>query len=148
MRLTTFVPLCIAVALLVSLPSSGAEPAPRYEIQPDLKTYPQSTPKDTLGSLIKALDNKKVDYLLAQLSDPEWVDAQVKKLDGKFARVVEEATTQLTPVALERFKRFQKLGKWTLKDDRAVATYKLLPSRVVRMKKIGGRWYLLNDYTP
>ena len=50
--------------LLAQAPKSTL-PAKRYGIELDLDKFPQATPKDTLTSILKAIELRKVDYLLA-----------------------------------------------------------------------------------
>ena len=51
----------------------------------DLKTYPQATAKEALASVLKAVEAKRIDYLVAQLADPAYIDDRVQRLyGGKF----------------------------------------------------------------
>ncbi len=70
--------------------------ATRYSIASDLKTYPQGTAKETLASVLKAIESKRVDYLTAQLADPAFVDDRVKRLyGGRFEEQVEDTRGRL-----------------------------------------------------
>ena len=94
------------IGVLALAAQDGADKAPtkRFGIEPDLKTYPQAAPKETLASLLKAVDAKRTDYILAQLADPDWVDRRVKELDGGFTALLEESASRLTgdPGAVKR----------------------------------------------
>src|SRR4051812_1621842 len=65
----------VALVLAVPVPSAegGAPAAVRFRVTPDLKAYPQGTAKEALASVLEAVKKKRIDYLLAQLTDPEWV---------------------------------------------------------------------------
>src|SRR5438445_6488726 len=77
----------------------------RYGFDVNLNLYPQKTPQEALLSIAKAVDNKRVDYVLAHLADPRFVDdavaANIKtipqgsdqaKLFLAFDRLVSETT--------------------------------------------------------
>jgi hypothetical protein len=65
----------------------------RYGYQADVKTYSQKTPKDTLESIIKAVINQRMDYLMAHLADPAYVDGKVASYARAGERVDLSATT-------------------------------------------------------
>ena len=52
------------------IPAQETNAATRFGVASDFSSYPQATPKEALSSVLKAIDNKRIDYLLAQLSDP------------------------------------------------------------------------------
>ena len=81
---------------LVAQQPKQALPAKRYGIELDLPKFPEATPKEALASVLKAIELRKVDYLLAQLADPEYVDRRVKQVHaGNFDGMVEETTAKL-----------------------------------------------------
>jgi hypothetical protein len=123
----------------------------RYNLAPRLKTYPQGTPKETLASVLAAIDDRRIDYLLAQLTDPEWVDRRVKDVyAGRFDELVQEATTTLAgdPAKVKELRRFQKEGEWEGADTTASVHLKDVKDRQAFFKKIGTRWYLENRQKP
>src|SRR5215471_10985827 len=71
--------LLFLVAIICTQPQITEKPksVSRYGIDLDTKSYPQNTPKDALGSVIKAVAEKQFEYLLAQLADPAFVDQRV-----------------------------------------------------------------------
>lgn len=127
-----------------------ASPEKRYGIEADLKTYPQATPKDTLGSVLKAIEGKRIDYLAAQLTDPRFVDRRVKDTGGQFADLVREATARLAddPGPARQMQRLLKDGTWDVKDDRASVRPKDGKDRWCYFRKEEGRWFLENRYKP
>lgn len=72
--------LMIAV-LLTAWPSAAQEPAgpipPRYGLIAAPEAYPQRTPREALLSAAQAIERGKVDYLVAHVIDPRFVDARV-----------------------------------------------------------------------
>jgi hypothetical protein len=124
--------------------------ARRYGVEADLKTYPQNTPKETLASVLKAIESKRADYLTAQLADPEWVDRRVKDTGGKFDDLVKEAAGRLIddPGPARLLQRFLQEGEWDVKDDRASVHLKENKERWGYFRKDGGRWFLENRYKP
>ncbi len=115
----------------------------RYGVALDLKTYPQSTPKEALASVLKAAADRKFDYLVAHLANPAFVDDRVKKVyGGKFAEQVSDTKARLDPLTLKKLARFRDEGKWTVGKGSATVTLKNVKDRVVRLVKKDGRWYL------
>ena len=120
----------------------------RYGIEVDLDNYPQAEPKAVLASVLKAIDQKKIDYLLAQLSDPRWVDERVQKVHGgRFEELVKETAAKLAsdPTEVEELRRFLREGSWTENDSEVQVSLKGVPDRQVFLRKIGSRWYLENQ---
>jgi hypothetical protein len=130
--------------------TAGAdEPVQRYGITADFKTYPQATGKEALASILKAVEDKRIDYVLAHLADPQWVDERVKKNGGKFEDVVKECKeTKLDPVAVKQLGKFLKDGEWKVEEKTAEVRLKDVSDRSVRFFKIGERWYMENAYRP
>jgi len=127
--------------------SKDAEPPRRYGVPADLETYPQDKPQNTLKSVLLAIDRGRIDYLLAQLADPEWVDDRVRSVhDGKFHDMVKETTDQLShdPDAIKQLRRFLRDGDWKEGDDRASAQLKGVKERV-HFRKVRDRWYFENQ---
>jgi len=145
----------LAVALLLALSFAGGARADkpsetRYGIAVDLKTYPQSTAKEALAAVIKAVEDKRVDYLVAQLADPDYIDDRVQRLyDGKFESQVEDTRLKMDAATLKLFQRFLKDGEWTSADKKEECVrLKGVKDRCVYFRRIGERWYLENRYTP
>jgi len=149
----------VAVALLagvVCLSAGHAQDAKegklakRYGIEVDLEIYPQGTPKEALASVLKAIERKRIDYLLAHLADPEFVDMRVRVLGGKFEELVKETTAKLAadPTAVKELGRFLREGQWEGDDATASAQLKDVKERRVYMRKLEGRWFLENRQKP
>jgi hypothetical protein len=121
-------------------------PPKRYGIEANLDSYPQDHPKTALLSVIKTIEAGRIDYLLAQLSDPKFVDARVRLHDGKFEELVKETTAHLAddPTLLKDLKRIAKDGEWEAGDSTASAAAKDNKDKRVFLRKIGNRWFLEN----
>jgi hypothetical protein len=131
----------------------------RYGFDVDETTFPQKTPAEAMTSIAKAIDRQKIDYLLAQMADPLYVDYWVDhykrdftkgKDEGKrllaFERLVRETSTyfQNDPLIVKDLRIFAKDAKWDEKDDLAVGTVETVPARKVFLRKFGDRWFLEN----
>jgi hypothetical protein len=130
----------------------------RYDIEQDIKKYPQGTYKDALGSVLKALGEKDVRYLMAFLADPAFVDPRVadamtqmssklsdaEKKSLAFEKLVEKTIEnfQDDPTKIKELQRFLKDGEWIESADQAVAKLKNVQARKVFMKKVDDRWVL------
>src|SRR6202040_2264284 len=69
--------------------------AKRYTYDVDEEKYAQKTPPEALQSVVKAIAGKRLDYLLAHLADPEYVDAKVAKYKKLIEKGKEEGKTLL-----------------------------------------------------
>jgi hypothetical protein len=119
----------------------------RYGLIYNRNGYPQAAPKDALASVVKALEEKRVDYVLAHLTDPAWVDERVKQAGNDFDAVVREATAKLldNPDVLKELRRYVREGDWDVMDKTASATLKDVKDRRVAFRRAEGRWFLEND---
>ncbi|HZV03470.1 MAG TPA: hypothetical protein VE999_00135 [Gemmataceae bacterium] len=132
------------LGVLVILAADGT----RYGIAPDLKTYPQATAKQTLESLLKAVESKRVDYVVAHLADPAFVDDRIKRLyGGRFGEQVEDTRTRLDPLTIKKLQRFLKDGSWQEDGDRVTVQLKD-ESRRLYFKKDKGRWFVEHTSSP
>jgi hypothetical protein len=142
-----FAGLC--VFFCASLVRAQEAKGSRYGIALDVKSYPQSTAKEALASVIKAIDEKKIAYLVAQLADPAFVDDRVKRLyGGKFEEQVQDTQRRLDPSTVKQLKRILKEGKWTTTSTSAVVQADEVKDRCVRLVKKDGRWYMEHRFAP
>lgn len=144
--------VAIGIALLCAAPVRGQEvkPLTRYGVVAIFNKYPQNTPKDTLESVVKALEAQQVDYALAHLTDPAFVDRRVKDYGGKFEELVAESRVKLAnnPTVLTQLRRFLKAGEWDKGEDTVTVKLKDVRDQQVVLKKIGNRWFLVNFMKP
>jgi hypothetical protein len=131
---------------LVMLLGISAAPSARYGVDPEPKTYPQATPQEALASVVKAVQNKRIDYLLAHLADPEFVDRRVKENGGRFDLIVAEAQDKLVndAGATKALQRFAQEGEWEAADERASVRLKDVSDRAVFLRKVNGQWFMEN----
>ncbi len=158
--------LSVPLLALALFATTGAQPAGkdkdkaviRFRIEADFERYPQKTPQEALASVLKALEDKRIDYLLAHLADPAFVQAKLKVLKSQMPRALADeskdtlafqrlvkATTehfQDDPSKVRELGRFARDGEWDADDKLALATLKALPTRKVYLKKVDGRWHL------
>lgn len=114
----------------------------RYGIALDRKTYPQNTGKETLASLLKAVEGKRVDYVVAQLADPTFVDERVKRLySSRFVEQVDDTRARLDPLTIKQLQSFLKDGVWQEDKDRVSVRLKD-DNRCLYFKKGNGRWFM------
>lgn len=143
MRLLTVLVLVLAYGLLS--PAQGIK-FTRYNIDYDSNSYSQDSPKQTLASVLRALNERRVDYVLAQLSDPEFIDEQVARVyGGKFEELVKTVKVKFAndPDIIKNLIRFSKEGDWELGDTTASAKLKDLKEKIF-FRKIESRWFFEN----
>ena len=118
----------------------------RFGVEYDPDNYSQKTAKEALASVVKAIDGRKFDYLLAQLAEPTYIDKRVQGMDGDFRALVKETADRFNadPTLLKELKRFSNEGEWEEAEDIATAKLKDVKARAVFFKKIDNRWYLEN----
>ena len=102
-----------------------------------------------MSSFIKSIENKEIDYFMACLADPKFVDQRVKDLGGRFEDVVAEARQKLVddPATLKLLRRLAEDGEWETKDDSATLTLKDAPDKPLHFVKRKERWYVENRYS-
>ena len=144
-RLTAFV---ILAALIGAAGVTHAQDKTdrRFGVEYDPENYSQKTAKASLASVVRAIDGRKLDYLLAQLAEPAYIDKRVRDLGGNFRDLVKETANQFNadPTMLKELKRFASEGEWEEGEDTATARLKDVKSRAVFLKKIDNRWYIEN----
>jgi hypothetical protein len=142
MRAGTLLAIVCVLCFTVSALSQEAK-GTRYGVALDTKSFPQSTAKEAFASVLKAIDDKKIAYLVAHLADPTFVDDRVKRLyGGKFAEQVDDTSSQLDPSTIKQLKRFLKDGKWAIAKTEAMVTLDDVKDRCVRFVQKAGAWYL------
>jgi hypothetical protein len=132
--------------------------APRFGFAYNAELYPQKKPDEALKSIVKAIDAKRIDYLLAQLADPKFVDAQIAEFKATikmgdpeqrafaaFQKLVEVTNDyfQADPALIKELRLFAQGGKFEIEDTLATGTLKGSPRKVF-MRQIGERWFLEN----
>jgi hypothetical protein len=152
--------LAILLTGLSAAQDEKKKPPQRFGFDVDETTFPQQKPADAMKSIARALERKKVDYLLAHLSDPlyvdYWVDQYKKdftagKDEGKrllaFDRLVRETNEYFLndPLIAKDLRVFAADAKWDESDDLAVGTTEKVPVRKVYLRKFGDRWFLENQ---
>ncbi len=127
-----------------------AKPPTRYGVVAIFNKYPQGTAKEALASVLRAIDAQHVDYLLAHLTDPAYVDQRVKGYGGKFEELVEESRTKLAgnPAAIKLLRRFLTAGEWEEGEGTATVKLKDVKDQQVFFKRIDKRWYMENRMKP
>jgi hypothetical protein len=138
--------VCATGLVIVDPPKTDTK---RHGIEVDLKTYPQATPKETLASVLKAIENKRIDYIVAQLADPAFVDERVKRtFGGKFDEQVNDTRLKLDAVAVKLLDRYLKEGDWVGKESPVSVLLKDVKGRAVTFVQVGDRWYMQNSDKP
>lgn len=120
----------------------------RPSVPADPEGYPQKTPQDALNSVLKAVQGKRIDYLLTHLADPQFVAARTAAESEGFAVLLREANEKLVndPGAVRHLQRLAKEGEWKIEEDVAVVALKEGNDRTATFRKADGRWVMQNQY--
>jgi hypothetical protein len=161
---TPFFMLAGATVVATAFAQEPDKLAKRYGFEVNTTTYPQESPQKALASVVKAIQNGRVDYLLAQLADPAFVDRRVAEYKGQlvgsedaktilaFDRLVKETSEHFRedPLLVKEMQQFVRADKeaWDADEDKATARLKELPGRQIFLKKLGERWFLENRRKP
>jgi hypothetical protein len=146
-RSVTFGIVVIAGLGLATAMAQESAPSRRHGVFLNLRLYPQGAPKETLASVLSALGQGRVDYVLAQLTDPAFVDDHAARFyRGDFDQLVGEASLKLAddPSFVQLLARFLKEGEWQENDTTATSRLKDIPDRRVNLRRVGAGWYLEN----
>jgi hypothetical protein len=76
-------------------PVPPEEVPPRFGLPYRVRTYPQATPKQALESVLAAADRGDVNYLVAHLLDPAFVDARVADRSQQFEPTIADDLARL-----------------------------------------------------
>ncbi len=162
------------IAVLIFCVAGWAQDKPpqataRYGVAAELELYPQTSPKAAMVSITKALQRNRLDYVIAQVTDPAFVDEKVAQFYGvKFGKTPAEDRDNPNYAARlkEAFGDFVKEANKHMADEEkqtgylmkllkegaieeagtaAKVTHKDVPDLVLSFRQIEGRWYLLND---
>lgn len=138
----------LAFCLLFAAPALGqdAEVPPRYDVNAIPPNYPQTTPEETLASVLKALERDRIDYMAAHLLDPEFVDARLTATGITFAEFVGEVRRkfQEDPQGLKDLRRIMREGVVDTMGGEAIVTHAEIPDKKVFLKRINNRWFIEN----
>ncbi|HEV3146976.1 MAG TPA: hypothetical protein VGZ47_24015 [Gemmataceae bacterium] len=143
--------LVLLVGLAILLPVFGQEKKPesppdRYGVKADVEAYPQGSAKEAMKSIATALERTRVDYLLAHLTDPVFVDAKVREFKGDFQAFVRDSDEHLSdPKKRQEFLRFLKEGTVQESGTTAKVTHPDVPKKQMTFRQSGGRWFLENE---
>ena len=141
--LTIIFPACLFLAMRPT--DLGAETVPssvRYGIRSDTKLYPQSTPRESLASVVKAIQSDDVAYLLAQLVWPTEVDQKFGGQRKRLIALADKGTPEKRRKMAEAIEQHLKSGTWTIQADNARSTVTGLPD--VTLSRSGDRWFMHN----
>jgi hypothetical protein len=139
--------IAAGLVVLASAAALAADaPAKRFGVEADLKTFPQTTPKETLASILKAIELKRADYIVAHLADAEFVDRRVK--ETSYDELLAETMAKLVndPSAAKQLRTFLEKGAWDEKNEPVSVTLPEGTDRVVSFRKGGGCWFLMQTY--
>lgn len=154
--------LCaLALVMLTGLTSAQdtGKQSKRYGIPADTTGYPQKSPLEAMQSVVKAVNNKQIDYLVAQLADPTYVDRMVAEYKSgiakgpegaktlqAFERLVEETAQYFAndPTVVRELRIFAKDAEFDTTGNTSVGSVKTIDGRRVFLKKIDDRWFLEN----
>ncbi|QVL33394.1 hypothetical protein KIH39_05635 [Telmatocola sphagniphila] len=145
----------IIMLVLASLPLAAQEKKEkeivqtRFGVLPNVELYPQSEPKELLNSVVKALQQGRVEYLLAHLTDPSFIESRMRNSNASFSELVEVAKAKLKedPDLYRSIRIIAREGELAEQGDVAMFSQKDFKDRKIFVVKIGQRWFIRNERT-
>ena len=121
-------------------------PPNRFQVTYDPGNYPQSTPQEALGSIIKAVGRERYDYLVAHLLDPTFVDNRLRSANITPDQLGKDVKAQLLedPDLVKSLRRFLDEGEFSAGASQVTVRHKDVKDKQVYLKRIGTRWYMEN----
>jgi hypothetical protein len=108
---------------------------------------------------VRALEKKRLEYLLAHLADPTLVDARVAEYRQSVASPTDQARTFIAfdrlltetndhylidPQLLRELRILAREAEWQVNENQAIGTGKTIADHKVYMRLVGKRWFLEN----
>lgn len=138
--------LLVLALLLASAPAlaqtSSDKYAVRYGVAVDRERYDQATPRATLRSAILAIENREIEYLLAQLIVPAQVDAKFADDPPALKELAERMNPADGQAMIQALSRHLSEGRWTILRTTARSEVTGLPE--ITLERIGSRWFVYN----
>lgn len=128
------------------LPAQAVKEIGRFGIALDEASFPQNSPENLRKSLLKALDLDKIEYLLAHLADPLFIDKNIKEVhEGNFAKQVAETREKLKKGLKSPLESLLKDGKLEVTAKSASLKDSTLKDFALSMKLENNKWYMENN---
>lgn len=128
------------------LPAQAVRENTRYGIALDEVSFPQSTPENLRKSLLKALNTDKIEYLLAHLAHPVFIDKNVREVhEGSFAKQVAETREKLKKGLKSPLEALLKDGKLEASEKSAFLKDPTLKDFIIYMKLENNKWFMENN---
>jgi hypothetical protein len=121
-------------------------PLNRFQVIYDPGNYPQTTPQEALGSIIKAIGRERYDYLVAHLLDPTFVDNRLRSDNITPDQLGKDVKAHLLedPDLVKSLRRFLDEGEFSSGASQVTVRLKDVKDKQVYLKKVGTRWYMEN----
>lgn len=118
----------------------------RYGIAVDDAAFPQNTPENLRKSLLKALESDKIDYMLAHLAHPAFIEKNVREVhEGDFSKQVSETKEKLKNGLKTPLETLLKTGKLESSEKAGTIKDPALKDFVIHMKLENNKWYMENN---
>lgn len=145
---------------------------PRFGVPAETELYPQTSPKTTMISITKAFQRNRIDYLLAHLIEPSFVDAKVaqfyrlkfgkspeedrenpdhqKRIRDAFDDLMKEVNKHMSDEPKQSGYLMKLLNEGSIEEagTSAKVTHKDAPNVALSLLQVDGRWYMINDDSP
>lgn len=136
------------VLLAVSFGVAQQQPksVTRLGLESDYEVYPQSTPKELMASVAKAVNRERYDYLAAHLMEPDFIDARLQRANLKLEDLGKEIKSkfQAQPEVLKDLLKILNGGEVVDSGTTVVVKHKDVKGQQVYLKKVGDLWYVEN----
>lgn len=114
----------------------------RYRIVVSDDVYPQATPRDTVASIMDALETSNARYVMAHLVSPTQVDQRLRGDVQALEKLISGMTPAKSQHLLDQLDQHLAEGEWRIGRRYAASKVDGLPD--VTLEKIGDRWFMYN----
>ena len=123
------------------LPAQAVKESGRFGIPLDEASFPQNSPENLRKSLLNALNSDKIEYMLAHLADPSFIDKNVREVhEGDFAKQVAETREKLKKGLKSPLESLLKEGKLSASEKSASLKDPALKDFIISMKLENNKW--------
>ncbi|MCG8583571.1 MAG: hypothetical protein MI757_02540 [Pirellulales bacterium] len=144
-RPQTLLALFVTLSCVLSASGLCQEPVAldvRYGYKVDGEQYPQTSPKEALASVIKAIESGNITYMLAHLIDPEEVDQKFKGRADQLEGLASKTTAAKRRKLAQILARHLTEGAWTLGGTTTRCETKDISDAT--FSRVGDRWFMQN----
>ncbi|REJ66232.1 MAG: hypothetical protein DWQ31_15685 [Planctomycetota bacterium] len=129
-------------ATFAAVPADGNGLEQRYGMLVSEDIYPQATPRETIRSIIDAVENANARYVLAHLVSPRHVDKRLGGDQRAFEKLVSGISPSKSRQLTARLEKHIARGQWRISSR--IASSEVDGAPRITLERVGKRWFMHN----